>query len=278
MKILWRQMASESMLAGLGIAELCLKQLSLRADKANITTKTHRHSEFEIHFIISGSQVYEVEGREARIDAGSFLMIAPNVQHRVVSSDEDTEKLVLLFQYVHYTNFFEIPKRFSHAVNKTPSLVIDGLLFPQQLDQQKTLLSRLLTENRLLEAVVTLFRAVGFKENATPVESSKTPAVLALAKGYIEDNIERAPSADEVADYCYLSKRQLSRIFICYESKTVFEFIRAKRVERAKELLDDATLSLREISERMGFPNEYYFNQFFKNGYGMPPGAYRKMM
>ena len=45
-----------------------------------------------------------------------------------------------------------------------------------------------------------------------------------------------------------------------------------------EKLLSDPTLSLREISEIMGFNNEYYFSTFFKKHGGSPPGEYRRMI
>ena len=44
-----------------------------------------------------------------------------------------------------------------------------------------------------------------------------------------------------------------------------------------ERLISDMTLTLKEISDRMNFNNEYYFNAFFKKHIGMPPGTYKKM-
>ncbi len=276
MKILWRQFSDDSALSEYGISELCFKKLSLQADRTAISNKAHRHSEFELHLITKGCQYYEINGNFECVKEGNFLLIAPNVQHRALTFDEHTEKLALLFQYVSNPCFFQIPTSFSHATRPIPAAVKEGLLFAEQESQHKTALAQRLTENRLLEILVLLFRSIGLKENTAVFQSPKIPAVLSLAIRYINDNIDCAPTVNEVANYCRLSERQLSRVFLQYEAKTVFEFIRSRRIERAKELLTDTTLSLSEISESMCFPSEYYFNQFFKSGYGMPPGAYRK--
>ena len=42
-------------------------------------------------------------------------------------------------------------------------------------------------------------------------------------------------------------------------------------------VMNESELSLKEISERLNFANEYYFNTFFKKYSGMTPGEYRKM-
>ena len=54
------------------------------------------------------------------------------------------------------------------------------------------------------------------------------------------------------------------------------EFIKNQRIRLMEKMLSDETLSLSEISEKMHFSSEYYFNTFFKKYAGMPPGEYRK--
>ncbi len=276
MKILWRQFSDDEVLTEYGISELCFKKLHLQSDRAVISDKAHRHSEFEVHFVTNGCQYYEIDGKTQCVNEGNFLLVAPNIQHRAISFDENTEKYALLFQYASHVSFFDIPPSFSYIIRKIPAAAVEGLFFAEQELQRKTTLAQCLAKNRLLEILTLLFRSMGLKENTEAVQQSGAPAVLSLAVHYIEDNIECAPAVNEVAHYCHLSERQLARIFLRYESKTVFEFIRLRRIERAKELLKNTALSLSEISERMSFPSEYYFNQFFKCGYGMPPGAYRK--
>ncbi len=276
MRILYRQAQGNTTLGEYGISELCFKKLSLQSDRAVISAKVHRHSEFELHLVTSGCQYYEIEGDSVCVDAGCFLLIAPNVQHRAMSFDEHTEKYALTFQYAACAPFFDIPNAFSFALRSIPNESMEGLLFAEGELLHKTKLSQRLAENRLFELLTSIFRSVGLKENTETIQGLPTHAVLSLAIRYIEDNIECAPTVYELASYCHLSERQLSRIFLRHEAKTPFEFIRLRRIERAKELLQDTSLSLFEISERMSFPSEYYFNQFFKSGYGMPPGAYRK--
>jgi AraC-like DNA-binding protein len=82
----------------------------------------------------------------------------------------------------------------------------------------------------------------------------------------------------EVAKYCYLSTKQLTRIFNVYEGVSPGEYIIKARVAKIKKLISDKSFSLKQISDIMHFNNEYYFNAFFKKHSGLPPGEYRKML
>ena len=99
---------------------------------------------------------------------------------------------------------------------------------------------------------------------------------LTLAKQYIGDNICNSISVDELADYCHIGKKQLTRIFLCGEGCTAAEYVRRARCLHIEKLLADPSQTLSGISEEMHFCNQYYFNSYFKRYSGMTPGAYRR--
>lgn len=159
----------------------------------------------------------------------------------------------------------------------TPKRILENFEFLWEESKLRREISPVLMENCLLETLVAVFRLAGIPESSMAQKETEHTA-LALAKGYIADNIDRAPGVAEVAAYCALSSKQLTRIFLQYEDMTPGEYIKGKRIQRAEKLLTDQSLSLKQISEIMNFSSEYYFNEFMKKFCGMPPGAYRKML
>ena len=105
---------------------------------------------------------------------------------------------------------------------------------------------------------------------------SQRKTVLAIAKQYVIDNADQQLSVSEISDYCYLSEKQLTRLFAA-DGITPADFIRKEKIKLIEGYLNEGKLSLREISEKLSFANEYYFNTFFKKYSGMTPGEYRKM-
>ena len=95
-------------------------------------------------------------------------------------------------------------------------------------------------------------------------------------KQYIKDNICFNVNCEKVAKHTHLSVKQLSRIFMKYEGMTLVKYITKTKTELAEQMLMDEDVSIRDVSEKLGFCNEYYFNVFFKKNCGMSPGAYRK--
>lgn len=54
------------------------------------------------------------------------------------------------------------------------------------------------------------------------------------------------------------------------------EVMEDRIVLEAKKMLDDTTLSVAEIGDKLGFPEPTNFNRFFKNMTNMTPLQYRK--
>ena len=135
----------------------------------------------------------------------------------------------------------------------------------------------MLIENAVFEILITYFRQNGFNEKNIDCQDDEN-ATLILAKQYIYDNVESALSVKDVAEYCYLSTKQLTRIFLRYDNIAPGEFIRKERVKRIEQLIVENKYTLKQISDKMNFGNEHYFNLFFKQNYGMPPGEYKRMV
>ncbi len=252
-----------------GVHGCYCKKLQLQHDRHNITNKTHYHTGFELHIMVEGSQEYQVADKQYTLEKGHFLLIYPNIPHCVLSSAPMAQKYSLTF----HKEIVPLVPCFFGAV---PQRLWDDIAFIAEEKAMRREISGVLIENSILEILVSMFRLTGISENLLPPQPDDN-VVLSLAKQYIADNIELAPTVGSVADYCYLSSKQMTRIFNALECISPGEYITRCRIQRIEQLLLDHTLSLRQISEQMHFSSEHYFNAFVHSRLGMPPGEYRKM-
>ncbi|MEG0877215.1 MAG: helix-turn-helix domain-containing protein [Oscillospiraceae bacterium] len=81
-----------------------------------------------------------------------------------------------------------------------------------------------------------------------------------------------------LAEQLNLSLVQLSKIFRMSEQGGINEYINAVRIEKAKELLKNSNLTIKEITAQVGIENNQYFYTLFKNCTGLTPAAYRQLM
>ena len=267
MKILYRQPESATTLAGFGITHCYLKRLQPGQDGQ--TKKEHHHMGYEVHLFLRGRQEYLVSGALYQPEAGSFLLIPPGVPHRVLSWEPETLKFGITFRWDG------VPVE-QCCVGKLTARLADNLRFMEQEASSKKALSPTLLEHCLLETVVTVLRSAGLEESQH-TQPQEEHAVLGLAKQYMEDNVDRAPEVSTVAQYCYISTKQLTRLFQRMDGLSPGAYMARLRVTRIEALLQHSDLTLKQISEKMHFSSEYYFNAFFKHHAGITPGAYRKM-
>lgn len=273
MKILYRQTKDNGMaFESLGISHCYLKKLLVDLDFRRITNKAHHHNGFEIHIIEKGYQKYQVGNKEYKVSGGEFFLIPCGIIHKVSESASQTAKYSITFSTSQTSAAGNINKCVFGLVDEKMKNAIERA---EEESGGVSQSSEQLMAGAVLDLVVRLLRASGMKETAADKKEEQDPR-LAIAKQYVIDNADQRLSVSEISDYCYLSEKQLTRLFAA-DGITPADFIRREKIKLIEGYLNEGKLSLREISEKLSFANEYYFNTFFKKYSGMTPGEYRKM-
>ena len=99
---------------------------------------------------------------------------------------------------------------------------------------------------------------------------------MSVIRSYIAENCTQIISLDSLAEQFSINKYTLMRNFQKCYGTTVINFYNAKRIEYAKELLEEGELTISEISEKLSFADIYTFSRFFKNATDISPSDYRK--
>ena len=90
--------------------------------------------------------------------------------------------------------------------------------------------------------------------SAPPVYLSEDEIVAVLqAKRLIKENIDSVPTILELSKRVALNKNKLQKAFQLTEGKSVGEYIRTLRMERALELLEKSDLNTSEIAKAVGY-------------------------
>lgn len=94
----------------------------------------------------------------------------------------------------------------------------------------------------------------------------------------VEENLMNPVSLKDLA---YLSGRSLStfkREFQAIYNEPTFQWIRNRRLEKAKDLLIHSGLSVTDVCFVTGFENVTHFSKTFKKKYGISPSAVKQSM
>lgn len=93
----------------------------------------------------------------------------------------------------------------------------------------------------------------------------------------VEDNINNSLSLHQLA---VLSGRSLSsfrRDFLAIYNMPPSQWIRQRRLEKARELLLNTTMTVTDVCYTLGFENLPHFSRLFKSYFGHPPSEFKLM-
>jgi YesN/AraC family two-component response regulator len=97
----------------------------------------------------------------------------------------------------------------------------------------------------------------------------------------ILDYIEKTPldqiTLKEAAETIHINPSYLSQLFKQQLNKKFVDYITELRIEESKRLLQNTTLRMSEIAERVGYSDLAYFSNNFKRIVGSSPSEYRNI-
>ncbi len=98
-----------------------------------------------------------------------------------------------------------------------------------------------------------------------------------IARSFIEHNYQRHDlSVKQVADHVKIDRTYLYRLFKDETGLSIIDYINSRRISRAESLLINRELSVKDVSEAVGFSDQMYFSRVFKKFKGMSPTEFRK--
>jgi AraC-like DNA-binding protein len=95
---------------------------------------------------------------------------------------------------------------------------------------------------------------------------------------FIDENLHVDISLNLVAEASYLSPNYLSQLLKKQTGLAFVEWLTARRMECAQNLLAHSDDRIGSIAHRVGFSDEAYFTRRFTHRIGLSPTAYRKSM
>ncbi|UCJ08196.1 AraC family transcriptional regulator [Chitinophaga pendula] len=139
-------------------------------------------------------------------------------------------------------------------------------------------LKKLFLQSRVLELLALqceqLEAVYGHKQKC----SKLTPADIRkvqLAKEILLSDIQHPPSLTELCRQVGLNEFKLKVGFKEVFHHTVFGYLKAFRMERARTLLANRSMSVTEIAYEMGYASLHHFSNEFKKHFGVSPASMR---
>ena len=229
-----------------------------------------------ILYTLSGQGLLLYEHTSHMLEAGSCFYIDCKNPHRYEpQKGQNWEFLWLHFQGIcaegYYTEFHSAGTPVVSV--QDPFLTESTLRRILALNQRKTVYSEVLTSS-LITGLVTELVIQKLTSSRTPfrLPDSVHDTVLFLQTHYPEPL-----SLDLISSHLNVSKYHLSREFSRCMGMSIHQYLISCRIQAAKELLRESSLSVEDIACQVGIGHVSHFIQLFRDREGSTPLEYRKM-
>ncbi|MCI4666751.1 MAG: AraC family transcriptional regulator [Bacteroidia bacterium] len=233
---------------------------------------------FNILFLIDkGSINHFIDFQTHRLKAGDCMPLFSNQIHAFDPTSTYHGHLVLftdsfLYKNLHPEVYAYLMQTYRHRWEKHPFQV-------PELSEQ--LLERLENAHRLssfrnaeIGAALSSFYTQLFSEAShvpPPLDSHRTEEIFIKFNHLIEVNLLKSRSASYYADLLGVSYKHLNDTCKRYISMSAKQYIDEVVILEAKRLLATQSLSIKEISYKLGFDEQTNFQKYFKKRLKMTP-------
>lgn len=142
------------------------------------------------------------------------------------------------------------------------------------------MLEKLYLESRAIEIVIEALQAIagndvpGERFTLRPRDHQRVRAI----RDFLHANLDQAVSLDSLARDFGTSVNTLQRLFHAVHGTSVFEYLRAHKLERAREALERDGISIAEAAYLAGYGSASNFATAFKRRFGISPKNVRAQL
>ncbi len=228
-------------------------------------------------YCIDGEGWYELKGQRYEVHANQYFILPAGIPHTYASSGNAPWTIY----WAHFTGthakFFVSPdpspqtiapsldSRIAHRVNLFEEIftTLNDSFALENIRYAVSAFHHFMESLRYFK----LYRKVGKQKHDSDVIESTIH--------YMEDNVERRLSLDDIAGYSGFSPSYLSAMFRNRTGYSPVAYFNLMKIRKACGLLDATDMKLTQISFKLGFEDQFYFSRLFTKIMGVSPTAYR---
>jgi AraC-like DNA-binding protein len=253
---------------------------------------------FEIIIGVRGAAYIQQEDERYELTPGKVLLLAPGREHRGFRFSKGETS----FYWLHFkcSSEFNILNEREAGEHITPvktnpyfSKLNDSVLFPyfsspSDIEKISILFRQLLhmtntsyytsfgadyVTTLLLVELTQEFLTDRMKNEDSYIKDSKFSSILE----WIRINLDKGITVNEIAEKFNYNRDYVSRIFKKNLGVSTKKYINGLKILKAKELLFQTNLTIKEVAYKVGFHDERYFMKLFKEYENITPTEYRNI-
>ncbi|QUI21988.1 AraC family transcriptional regulator [Vallitalea pronyensis] len=232
----------------------------------------------ELVYVTGGKGEVMMNGEVYKAMDKALFYFHPCMEHAIKSDPQNPLRFYAIhfsYTYLDYVNDHwevigsdKLPLPY-HSLLPNKQMIINYFCQIHAIYQQKDMFHKV-HYNGLFSVLLATIYQVLFENAYHFGKGKKMDAIM----GYIQDNIQEKLTTRELASTFKVSPDYLSTLFKKTTGETLMNYINRSKINRAKEMILQQQLKMKDIAEKLHFCDPYYFSKTFKRFEGISPSAY----
>jgi AraC family transcriptional regulator of arabinose operon len=235
----------------------------------------------KIYYILEGEGRLVIDGKEYFPKPGQMCIMPANVRQSYEAISDDA----YLKYWTHFTcssggiSIFDII-RVPYVIDIAQEAVQGRLemIFSSMIGhyRHRTFVFNLMLESYIRELLAIYLEQAGIEN--VEISSTKDSDRQSMILKYIEDNLDKKISVEDVAREVYLHPNYFIKYFKKSFGISPARYINKRKIELACEMLGKGEQNISETALMLGYNDIYHFSKVFKKHTGFSPSYYRNFI
>ena len=265
--------------------------IAIWKNRALISEDLHTHEFIELSYIVSGTSKQYIDGVEYSAKSGDLLFVNLGQTHAFTIPENSTmiyynisiDQELLSKNILHNISYFEtmllsaiddvikinLPTPFI-SFKGDDKLKLENILSEMEHEFQNAPVNSM---SAIIGYLMVVFSYI-FRMFDTITDDAAD--IAQDIQDYIDAHYSEKLSLKTIAQQSFYSPKYISHIFKSSYGISITEYIRKKRIDRAKQLLKETNFRIDVIGQQIGYSNPVHFYNYFKSQCGLTPNDYRQ--
>ncbi|TXC90676.1 helix-turn-helix domain-containing protein [Metabacillus litoralis] len=273
--------------------EVRIDKVAIRRKLKYIPIYEHKHEYIEIVYVLQGSFIQEIKGRQIQMSKGDLCIFDRNVVHSSIPLGESDVVVNIILTPEFFDGIFMY---LLSDDNNISNFIINSLYsksksqnFLKHHVKEGTMVQKIL-ENLLLEYYSTELRSstaingyflILFTELSREI-SDRTGELINVEQYKVKEKIlkyirdqYKDTNLNKMANSFNFHPSYLSSLIKKEFGKNLKDLLLEVRMTEASKLLKNTDMTIENIVHEVGYTNYSHFYKVFKKTYGMTPNQYK---
>lgn len=269
--------------------------INIRKHTRFIEFPDHKHNYIEFNYVYKGKLTEIIHNKKIMLEKGEIIFLNKDIIHSIEKSSNDD----IIINFIIKPEFFDFILNLSESDNIIFSFLLKSIylnknnkgeyLYFKVSDEKgiQEILEKIIIE--IYEPNIMSSTTIKLLVGLLIVELIKKPNNIEV---YSEDNYDNLITIEvlkyidknytnatlfEIAKTLKQPHYKISKLVKKQTNMTFKELLQEKRLNKAKQLLNETDISVVEIISLVGYENLTYFYKIFKEKYGYTPKNYKSI-